>query len=384
MDKVINLNKTVSELISEEPGLRDIFARMGFKEAKNHIGLKLIGRSRSLKEEADRRNILPEELIKKLKDCGYEAVDRDIFEDEDEEEDEDEAESYEKSLEEERVAMAQKQAALVASELALMAGSELPELPEDRLEMLSRYVRHACAGQNVRKIRKEIAKELGNVTPQEIERTAHLLLSDGVDFKKVESFCDVDSPLFRGNIDKEAPKSVAQALEEEKLLKRNGNRETEVRFTAGKSADDLLEAAVAGDLAASGNVPEGALLHFENGDITFGQLQALLRVMPMDITFIDENDVCCFSVQGNNVLGRKDMKIGESVYERHAKNVRPIIRALLADFKEGKQESAETWTPDKENPARVRFYAVRDREGRYLGALEIAEDMSGAKEHFVK
>ena len=76
----------------------------------------LIGRSRSLKEEADRRNILPEELIKKLKDCGYEAVDRDIFEDEDEEEDEDESASYEKSLEEERVAMAQKQAALVASE----------------------------------------------------------------------------------------------------------------------------------------------------------------------------------------------------------------------------------------------------------------------------
>nr|WP_027870623.1 DUF438 domain-containing protein [[Eubacterium] cellulosolvens] len=382
MDKVINLNKTVTELINEEPELQEPLARMGIKGAK---GLKLIGRSRSLKEEADRRNILPEELIKKLREYGFEAVDRDVDEDVyDEEESEDESASYEKSLEEERVAMAQKQAALVASELALMAGGEIQELPEERIEMLSRYVRHACAGQNVRKIRKEIARELGNVTPQEIEQTAHLLLSDGVDYKKVESFCDVDSPLFRGNIDKDAPKSVKQALEAEKLLMREETDESLARLTAGKSINDLLEEAVAGDLAESGKDVPAGVLHFENGDITFGQLQAMIRILPMDITFIDENDICCFSVQGTNVLGRDDAKIGQSVYERHAKNVRPIIRALLNDFREGKQESAETWTPDREHPACVRFYAVRDKNGRYLGACEIAEDMSGAKEHFLK
>jgi hypothetical protein len=380
MDKVINLNKTVTELINEDPELRDIFAGMGLKEAKSPIGLKLIGKSRSLKEEADRRNILPEELANKLLIFGYTVEDREIEDEEEPEEGVYENDVYEEAGEDDRVAMAQKQAELVANELALMAGADVPELPVDRMGLLAKYVRGACGGQNIRKLRKEIAKELGSVTPQEIEQTAHRLLSEGIDFGKVETLCSIDSQLFRGNIDIDAPKSVSQALED--VSGRGQGYRAGAENRNESYADDLLGAAVAADFAEARVRREG-VLHFEEGDITVGQLQALLQILPMDLTFIDANDICCFTVQGGGVFGRRESKIGQSVYERHAKNVRPMIRALLDDFRMGRQQSAETWTPDREQPARVRFYAVHDADGRYLGACEIAEDMTSAKRRFV-
>ena len=53
-----------------------------------------------------------------------------------------------------------------------------------------------------------------------------------------------------------------------------------------------------------------------------------------------------------------------------------MVKGLIEKLRSGKQDSLGFETVKKGKKARVRYLAVRDREGAYLGTLEVVEELS--------
>jgi len=49
---------------------------------------------------------------------------------------------------------------------------------------------------------------------------------------------------------------------------------------------------------------------------------------------------------------------------------------ILADFKAGRQSVAEFWLELQGRFIHIRYFAMRDRAGAYLGTLEVTQDLT--------
>ena len=67
---------------------------------------------------------------------------------------------------------------------------------------------------------------------------------------------------------------------------------------------------------------------------------------------------------------------GHSVYDCHPPKVVPMVKGLIEKLRSGEKDSLGFETVKKGKKARVRYLAVRDREGAYLGTLEVVEELS--------
>ena len=142
------------------------------------------------------------------------------------------------------------------------------------------------------------------------------------------------------------------------------------------------EIALAARAQAVPETMENGVLHFPAGKLTMAQLKGLFKILPIDITFIDENDVNRFYTNEGKVFSRPLSSLDRSTYECHPDRVKPMVRQLLDDFKSGARDYMEVWTPNDDHPVRMLYFAVRDEQGKYLGAAELVEDFTSVKERF--
>ena len=56
-----------------------------------------------------------------------------------------------------------------------------------------------------------------------------------------------------------------------------------------------------------------------------------------------------------------------------------VVNQIVSDFKSGKRDSAEFWIDLKGMKVYIRYFAVRDKAGRYLGTLEATQDITEIK-----
>ena len=60
-----------------------------------------------------------------------------------------------------------------------------------------------------------------------------------------------------------------------------------------------------------------------------------------------------------------------------------MVRQIIDDFRSGKRDEVPVWMEKGGKTMLVRYFAVRDSEGNYLGTAELVQDMEFAKEHFM-
>ena len=118
------------------------------------------------------------------------------------------------------------------------------------------------------------------------------------------------------------------------------------------------------------------------GSMTLAQLEAVLDTIPMELTFVDENNINRFFNDGEKLFKRPKAAIGREVFSCHPPKVEAIVRQILDDFRNGLRDSVEVWHNMKGEPVLVRYIAVRDKKGNYVGTLECVQKMGFAKEHF--
>jgi PAS domain S-box-containing protein len=126
-------------------------------------------------------------------------------------------------------------------------------------------------------------------------------------------------------------------------------------------------------------VPEGTL-QFETGTLSKEELEALLDSLPVDITFVDKEDaVKYFSKAEKRIFVRTKAIIGRKVQMCHPKKSVHIVNKIVESFKKGKKDVAEFWIPMNNRLIYIRYFAVRDKNGKYLGTMEVTQDITDIK-----
>ena len=110
------------------------------------------------------------------------------------------------------------------------------------------------------------------------------------------------------------------------------------------------------------------------------QLAAILEAIPVEISFLDENDLVKFwNKHETRIFKRPASVIGKSVQNCHPEHSLDKVNQILSDFKSGKRDSAEFWIDLKERKIHIRYFAVRDKAGGYVGTLEATQDITEIK-----
>ncbi len=120
------------------------------------------------------------------------------------------------------------------------------------------------------------------------------------------------------------------------------------------------------------------------GHMTVEQLTALLNTIPLEITFVDADDINRFFNEGPKVFKRPGMAIDREVYSCHPPKIEPMVRSIIEDFKAGTRDRVPVWMDKGGRTMLVTYMAVRDKQNKYLGTVELIQDMEFAKEHFLK
>jgi DUF438 domain-containing protein len=127
---------------------------------------------------------------------------------------------------------------------------------------------------------------------------------------------------------------------------------------------------------STGSLQSGALV-FPTGSLTLEQLAAIFATLPVDLTFVDAEDRVRFFTEGRHrVFVRPKAVIGRLVQHCHPPASVHVVDRILADFREGRQSVAEFWIDFRGRFVHIRYFAVRDERGRYLGTLEVTQDLT--------
>ena len=111
------------------------------------------------------------------------------------------------------------------------------------------------------------------------------------------------------------------------------------------------------------------------GTLTVDQLDAMLNTMPMEVTFVDHEDINRYFNDGEKVFKRPTTAIGRDVYSCHPPKVEPIVRGIIDSFRKGDRDNVAVWLEKQGRPFYVNYMAVRDQNNN-------VQDMQFAKEHF--
>jgi len=120
----------------------------------------------------------------------------------------------------------------------------------------------------------------------------------------------------------------------------------------------------------------------ETGVLPKAELEAMLNALPVEITFVDADDtVRYFNQPQERLFTRTKAAIGRKVQLCHPQKSLDKVNRIVQDFRNGRRDVAEFWIQPKSGTGQdmfvhIRFFAVRDRTGKYLGALEVVQDLT--------
>jgi len=119
------------------------------------------------------------------------------------------------------------------------------------------------------------------------------------------------------------------------------------------------------------------VISFETGTLTFKEINVLLNNLPVDITFVDKDDVVKYFSQGKDrIFTRTKAAIGRNVQNCHPPASVHIVEKILEDFKSGRKEKEEFWIKMGERYVYIRYFALRDENGEYVGTIEVTQDIA--------
>ena len=155
---------------------------------------------------------------------------------------------------------------------------------------------------------------------------------------------------------------------------------------AGKMLEDLLRRveSLEGKSENRGESPsanDGEII-MPGGHLKKNELIAMLNTLPVEITFVDKDNINRFFNEGPKVFKRPQMAIDREVFSCHPPKVEPMVRMIIGNFRDGKEDEVPIWMEKGGKPFLVRYMAVRDKEQNYVGTLEAVTDMTEVKEHF--
>jgi len=116
---------------------------------------------------------------------------------------------------------------------------------------------------------------------------------------------------------------------------------------------------------------------FESGIMNFKEIEAMLNTLPIDITFVDKDGlVKYFSMGKERIFPRTKAVIGRKVQNCHPPASVHVVEKIVEDLKSGKKEHEDFWIKKGELYVLIRYFAVRDKDGEFVGILEVSQNIA--------
>ena len=122
-------------------------------------------------------------------------------------------------------------------------------------------------------------------------------------------------------------------------------------------------------------------LDVATGKLTLEQINLIYQHLPIDISFVDENELVKFySDTDHRIFPRSKNVIGRQVSNCHPRKSVHIVEEIVEKFRNGEQDKAEFWINKPEVFLYIVYFAVRDKQGRFRGVLEMMQDCTHIRE----
>lgn len=117
--------------------------------------------------------------------------------------------------------------------------------------------------------------------------------------------------------------------------------------------------------------------HYDEGYMTPEQVNLLLKFLPVDITYVDENDKVIFYNRGEDrVFPRSKGIIGREVKFCHPPKSVDMVLRILEEFRAGTKDVAEFWFNFRGRIIHIRYFAIRNHKKEYKGVIEMSQDIT--------
>jgi DUF438 domain-containing protein len=132
--------------------------------------------------------------------------------------------------------------------------------------------------------------------------------------------------------------------------------------------------------AAYEETPTGEVA-LDTGSLTPDEIRLLFNHLPVDVTYVDENDTVRFYSESplGRIFVRTPAVIGRRVQNCHPPHSVHVVNRILGEFREGTRDVAEFWIQMQEKFVHIRYFAVRDQAKEYRGALEVVQDITALR-----
>jgi len=106
-------------------------------------------------------------------------------------------------------------------------------------------------------------------------------------------------------------------------------------------------------------------------------LEAIIDALPVEVSFVDDADTVRYYSKGDKrIFKRTPAVIGRKVQDCHPPQSLPKVEQVISDLKSGKRDVAEFWIDLGGRKIYIRYFSVRDKAGKYLGTLEVTQDIT--------
>ena len=106
-------------------------------------------------------------------------------------------------------------------------------------------------------------------------------------------------------------------------------------------------------------------------------LEAIFNTLPLDLTFVDATDTVRYYSKGDErIFKRSPAVIGKKVQDCHPQKSLHKVEQVVSDLKTGRRNVAGFWIDLKGRKVYIRYFAVKDKTGKYIGTLEVTQDIT--------
>jgi DUF438 domain-containing protein len=131
----------------------------------------------------------------------------------------------------------------------------------------------------------------------------------------------------------------------------------------------------ASPLPAGASSPGSGTIDLSVGKLSAEQIDLMLKAIPMDVTFVDENDkVRYYSGSAHRVFPRSPAIIGRDVRDCHPAKSVHVVEKIVEAFKKKERDNAEFWIEMDGRFIHIRYFPVYDASGAYKGTIEASQD----------
>lgn len=129
-----------------------------------------------------------------------------------------------------------------------------------------------------------------------------------------------------------------------------------------------------------GEETSDSFVPLSNGELSRQQIDLMLKNLPVDLTFVDENDIVRFySDTPERIFPRSPGILGRKVQNCHPPKSLNVVEDIIRSFREKKKKQAEFWIQKEGLFIHIRYFPLYDGDGAYRGVIEVSQEVSGIR-----